>query len=77
MQIVNSPNGPGGAQYRTVCFHCEADFIYNATNIHRNHWLNNRVRSHGFRDFTGEVRCPNCGTFLPHYEQNKYEGQET
>lgn len=72
MEILNAPNIPGGVQYRTVCFHCEADFLYNETDIHRNPWLRSRVQSHGFQNFTGEVRCPNCGTFLPHYEQNKF-----
>ena len=71
MEILNTPNNTGARSYRTVCFHCKADFIYYDTDIHRNHWLNNRVRSHGFTGFTGEVRCPACGTFLPHYDQNQ------
>ncbi|MBR2696750.1 MAG: hypothetical protein IKE48_04525 [Parasporobacterium sp.] len=61
----------GGNVYRTACFHCNAEFNYYERDIHHNHWLNNRVRSHGFRGFTGEVRCPNCGTFLAHYDQNR------
>lgn len=75
MKILNAPDtGNGGVQYRTVCFHCKADFLYDTSNIHRNYWLSSRVRSHGFSNFTGEVRCPACGTFLPHYEQNRYQG---
>ena len=73
MDIINMPGNPGGTVYRTVCFHCKADFTYQDPEVHHNHWLNNRVRSHGFRGFDGEVRCPACGTFLPHYLQNRIQ----
>ncbi len=70
MEIINAPENDKPV-YRTVCFHCNTDFTYQYHEVHHNHWLNNRVRSHGFRDFEGEIRCPNCGTFLPHYMQNQ------
>lgn len=69
MEFIKGPEMPAN-QFRTVCFNCKADFAYRIEDVHHNHWLNNRVRSHGFRGFDGEVRCPGCGTFLPHYNQN-------
>lgn len=77
MEIINGPDYSqpfgNGNVYRTICFHCKADFTYRDSDVHHNHWLNNRVRSHGFRGFDGEVRCPACGTFLPHYVQNRIQ----
>ncbi|MBR3244400.1 MAG: hypothetical protein IKF90_17195 [Parasporobacterium sp.] len=73
MDIINNPEMMEGNVYRTICFNCHADFVYQEKDVHHNHWLNVRVKSRGFRDFTGEVRCPSCGTFLPHYVQNQIQ----
>ena len=67
----NNGSNTVGNVYRTACFNCNAEFEYYDKDIHHNHWLKNRVKSRGFRGFTGEVRCPNCGTFLAHYDQNR------
>ena len=68
MEIVN---GGKTKSYGLKCYNCGAEFKYEATDIHRNPMANIAVKKHGFTGHTGEVRCPACGTFLPHYETNE------
>ena len=70
MEIVN---GPETKKYGIKCYNCGAEFTYLQNEIHRNPMANRAVISHGFTGHTGEVRCPGCGTFLPHYETNEID----
>jgi len=70
-EIINQ-GGPEVSRYYTKCFHCGAGFIYKKNEVHRNAALNRVVGRHGYTGYTGEVHCPGCGTWLPHYEQNVY-----
>lgn len=58
-------------RYRFVCFNCGAEVVYKKNEIHRNPGLSRVVRNHGYEGFTGEIHCPSCGTWLPHYDQNE------
>ncbi|MBR1507077.1 MAG: hypothetical protein IJ619_03665 [Eubacterium sp.] len=57
--------------YMINCFNCGNTVRYYAENVHHQPWLNKVVQGHGFTGHTGEVRCQNCGTWLPHYESNE------
>ena len=60
---------PSGAYY-VGCQNCRTTVRYTAADIHRKPSANQAVRSSGFKGHTGEVRCPRCGSWLPHYESN-------
>ena len=53
--------------YQTRCYHCRSILTYQERDVHRNPGANRVVSRHGFYGYTGEVRCPNCHTWLPHY----------
>lgn len=57
--------------YLIKCFNCGADVLYAENEIHRNPGLRMVVSKHGFNGFTGEIHCPSCGTWLPHYDTNE------
>ena len=57
-------------KYITQCYHCGAEIKYSDGNIHRNPVANRAVSRHGFKGYIGEIRCPSCGTWLPHYSEN-------
>ena len=69
MEIING--GPEEKVYGIKCFHCGTEFKYHTSDVHRNPMANRAVIRHGFTGHTGEVRCPGCGTVLPHYESNQ------
>ena len=56
--------------YYVGCQHCRTTVRYTAADIHRKPSANQAVKSSGFKGHTGEVRCPRCGSWLPHYESN-------
>ncbi len=71
-EIINQGT-PQVRRYCTTCFNCGAGFVYRATEVHHNPLFNSVVANRGFTGYDGEVRCPGCGTVLPHYEQNIYD----
>lgn len=71
MSEVVNPGQISVPKYHFICFHCNADVVYNKNEIHRNPALARVVRNHGYQGFTGEIHCPSCGTWLPHYDQNQ------
>ena len=59
------------------CFNCGADVLYKDNEIHRNPGLRMVVSNHGFSGFSGEVHCPSCGTWLPHFDANEVFDAQT
>lgn len=56
--------------YYVDCDNCNTNIRYVQSDILRSPSANKAVKARGFRGHTGEVKCPRCGTFLPHYESN-------
>lgn len=61
---------PQVSGYYTQCYNCGVQVRYVVSNIIRSPGANRAVRAKGFTGHTGEVKCPRCGVFLPHYESN-------
>lgn len=57
-------------QYQIRCYHCRSILTYQERDVHRNPGANRILQNHGFVGYTGEIRCPNCHTWLPHYPAN-------
>ena len=56
--------------YYCMCYNCNSTLRYTAKDIYRRPGANKAVKAKGFQGHTGEVRCPRCGVYLPHYEAN-------
>ena len=56
--------------YYVDCYNCNTKVRYTKTDIYRSPSANRIVKARGFRGHTGEVKCPRCGSFLPHFESN-------
>ena len=56
--------------YYYTCYNCGSSIRYTEKDICRNPIANRAVRAQGFSDYSGEVKCPKCGAFLPHFEAN-------
>lgn len=58
-------------KYQIKCYNCGSILTYDARDVHRNPGANKIVANHGFVGYDGEIRCPNCHTWLPHYLRNE------
>ncbi len=56
--------------YYFTCPKCYKEVRYVASDIYRSPSANKKVKAQGYTGHTGEVRCPKCSNFLPHYESN-------
>jgi len=56
--------------YYVQCDGCHNTIRYVGADICRSPVANKAVKSRGYSGHTGEVKCPSCGIFLPHYETN-------
>lgn len=67
VRVAQPQHVPG---YYFICYNCGTNVRYVAADILRSPSANRVVKERGYRGHTGEVRCPRCGAFLPHYENN-------
>lgn len=73
MEYTPGNINPNTVYYGICCFHCGCNIKYTAADVHHQPWLNKIVKGHGFTGHTGEIHCPGCGTWLPHFEQNRLQ----
>ena len=65
------PKGPPqNSGYYIDCYSCRTTIRYVISDVIRSPGANKAVKKQGFRGHTGEVQCPRCGVYLPHFESN-------
>lgn len=67
---VSKPVVKDTSGYYVNCYNCSSRIKYTKKDIYRNPSANKAVKKRGFTGHTGEVKCPNCGVYLPHFESN-------